>query len=146
MYKKQAALRAFGRLFSGLVFFLNREVSREIFEFIICSFRGRVGWDGPGSPYKLNDVRITHHIVDKPLGEVRLAFLFLNVCLWWPLFSLAAHFLTPLYAVAAHASFFFRRATATRGGSTSSPSGLQIASTRACSCPPPSTAPVRSCP
>lgn len=60
-------LRQFSNLFKGLVFFLNREVPRDVFEFIICAFRGRVGWDGPGSPYDATDSRITHHIVDRPV-------------------------------------------------------------------------------
>jgi pescadillo len=65
--EKAKALDRFTRLFSGLVFFLNREVPREAFEFIICSFRGRVGWDGPGSPYGVDDPRITHQVVDRPM-------------------------------------------------------------------------------
>lgn len=62
------AMRRFQRLFAGLVFFLNREVPREVFEFIIVAFRGRVGWDGPGSPYAPADPRITHHVVDRPMA------------------------------------------------------------------------------
>ena len=65
--EKARKLRQFERLFSGLVFFLNREVPREMFEFIVCSFGGRVGWDGPGSPYDVNDAAITHQIVDRPM-------------------------------------------------------------------------------
>jgi len=59
--------KQFERLFKGLVFFLNREVPRELFEFIVCSLRGRVGWDGPGSPYLAADPRITHHVIDRPV-------------------------------------------------------------------------------
>jgi pescadillo protein len=57
----------FKSLFRGLVFFLSREVPRELLEFIVCSFRGRVGWEGPGSPYLINDSRITHQVVDRPV-------------------------------------------------------------------------------
>jgi pescadillo protein len=59
--------RQFQRLFSGLVFFLNREVPRELFELLVVALRGRVGWDGPGSPYAASDPRITHQVVDRPL-------------------------------------------------------------------------------
>ncbi len=61
------ALRSFQRLFRGLVFFLGREVPREVFELLICAFAGRVGWDGPGSPYEAADPRITHAVVDRPV-------------------------------------------------------------------------------
>ena len=60
------AERALTRLFRGLVFFLSREVPRDAFEFLVCSFRGRVGWDGPGSPYAPDDARITHVVIDRP--------------------------------------------------------------------------------
>jgi hypothetical protein len=65
--ERAQAQSRFSRLFGGLVFFLNREVPREVGEFIICAFRGRVGWDGPGSPYAATDARITHHVVDRPM-------------------------------------------------------------------------------
>lgn len=57
-------------LFSPYVFFLSRETSRPLFEFIVRSFGGRVGWpdtSGSGSPYDENDESITHVIIDRPL-------------------------------------------------------------------------------
>ena len=49
------ALRRFQKMFSTCVFFLNREVMREAFEFMILSFGGQVGWDGPSSPFTADD-------------------------------------------------------------------------------------------
>ncbi|GAA6043382.1 hypothetical protein JCM8097_005296 [Rhodosporidiobolus ruineniae] len=57
-------------LFQPYFFYLSREVTRPTLEFVIRSFGGRVGWDavlGAGSPYKEDDARITHHILDRPV-------------------------------------------------------------------------------
>ncbi|GAA5948997.1 hypothetical protein JCM3765_003979 [Sporobolomyces pararoseus] len=57
-------------LFSPYYFYISREVTRPTLEFVIRSFGGRVGWDavlGAGSPYKEDDPRITHHILDRPV-------------------------------------------------------------------------------
>ncbi|GAA6025633.1 hypothetical protein JCM10207_003320 [Rhodosporidiobolus poonsookiae] len=57
-------------LFAPYYFYLSREVTRPTLEFVIRSFGGRVGWDavlGAGSPYKEDDPRITHHILDRPV-------------------------------------------------------------------------------
>lgn len=57
-------------LFAPYFFYLSREVTRPTLEFIIRSFGGRVGWDavlGAGSPYKEDDPRITHHVLDRPV-------------------------------------------------------------------------------
>jgi pescadillo len=35
-------------------------------EFMIISCGGKVGWEGAGSPYLINDATITHHIIDRP--------------------------------------------------------------------------------
>ncbi|KIY45408.1 hypothetical protein FISHEDRAFT_49307 [Fistulina hepatica ATCC 64428] len=56
-------------LFAPYTIFLSREVSRPIFEFVIRSFGGRVGWpstSGSGSPVNEDDETITHVIVDRP--------------------------------------------------------------------------------
>jgi pescadillo protein len=63
---RAAKARQFASLFRGLVFFLGREVPRDLFEFLAVCFRGRVGWEGPGSPYAPDDARITHHVWDRP--------------------------------------------------------------------------------
>lgn len=59
-------------LFSPCTFFLSRETSRPIFEFIVRSFGGRIGWpasSGGGSPIEECDDSITHVIIDRPLVE-----------------------------------------------------------------------------
>ncbi len=54
-------------LFNKLVFFINREVPLEWLQFCTTAFGGAVGWDGPQSPIKVDDSRITHHIIDRPM-------------------------------------------------------------------------------
>jgi pescadillo protein len=57
-------------IFSEYYFYLSREVTRPTLEFVIRSFGGQVGWDatlGAGSPYNIDDPRITHHIIDRPV-------------------------------------------------------------------------------
>jgi pescadillo protein len=54
------------RLFSGLTFFLSREVPHGYLELVCLAFGGKVGWEGPNSPISSNDPTITHHIVDRP--------------------------------------------------------------------------------
>jgi pescadillo protein len=57
-------------LFAPYTFFLSRETSRPIFEFIVRSFGGRIGWpasSGSGSPFGETDDSITHVIIDRPL-------------------------------------------------------------------------------
>jgi len=58
-------------LFSPYTFFLSREVSRPVFEFLIRSFGGQVGWSpssGNGSPVTESDEIITHVITDRPIA------------------------------------------------------------------------------
>ncbi|KAF7319945.1 Pescadillo-like protein [Mycena kentingensis (nom. inval.)] len=60
-------------LFAPYTFFLSRETSRPIFEFIVRSFGGRIGWpasSGSGSPLEETDESITHVIIDRPVVEV----------------------------------------------------------------------------
>lgn len=54
------------RLFSNLVFFINREVPLEWMQLCTIAFGAKVAWDGPTSPYAVDDARITHQIVDRP--------------------------------------------------------------------------------
>ncbi|BGP49499.1 mRNA-binding ribosome synthesis protein nop7 [Rhodotorula kratochvilovae] len=72
-----SSLTASTSLFAPYFFFLSREVTRPTLEFVIRSFGGRVGWDpvlGAGSPYKEDDARITHHVLDRPvIPEAALA-------------------------------------------------------------------------
>ena len=59
-------------LFASCTFFLSRETSRPIFEFLVRSFGGRIGWEasvGSGSPYSYEDASITHVIIDRPVLE-----------------------------------------------------------------------------
>ncbi|TFK76943.1 hypothetical protein BDN72DRAFT_866769 [Pluteus cervinus] len=59
-------------LFAPYTFFLSRESSRPIFEFLVRSFGGRIGWpasSGNGSPVSDDDESITHVIIDRPLVE-----------------------------------------------------------------------------
>ena len=57
------------RLFAPYTFYLSRETSRPIFEFIVRCFGGRIGWSdtsGSGSPFSETDDSITHVIIDRP--------------------------------------------------------------------------------
>ncbi|PCH33558.1 hypothetical protein WOLCODRAFT_135189 [Wolfiporia cocos MD-104 SS10] len=70
--KTLAALPQSGssKLFAPYTFWLSRETSRPIFEFIVRSFGGRLGWpesSGSGSPFDETDESITHVIIDRPL-------------------------------------------------------------------------------
>lgn len=59
-------------LFAPYTFWISREVPRSIFEFLIRSFGGRVGWpssSGSGSPFDESDESITHVIIDRPPVE-----------------------------------------------------------------------------
>ena len=59
-------------LFAPYTFFLSRETSRPIFEFIVRCFGGRIGWSstsGSGSPFDETDNSITHVIIDRPLVQ-----------------------------------------------------------------------------
>ena len=67
---------SFRSLFSKCKFYLNREVPRYSLEFVIRSFGGQVGWDetaGAGSTFTVDDARITHHIIDRPVTPQDLA-------------------------------------------------------------------------
>lgn len=58
------------KLFAPYTFWLSRETSRPIFEFVVRSFGGRIGWpatSGSGSPFDECDESITHVIIDRPV-------------------------------------------------------------------------------
>jgi pescadillo protein len=58
------------KLFAPYTFWLSRETSRPIFEFVVRSCGGRIGWpasSGSGSPFDESDESITHVIIDRPL-------------------------------------------------------------------------------
>ncbi|RPD82655.1 hypothetical protein L226DRAFT_497727 [Lentinus tigrinus ALCF2SS1-7] len=60
------------KLFAPYTFWLSRETSRPIFEFIVRSFGGRIGWpatSGSGSPFDESDESITHVIIDRPVVQ-----------------------------------------------------------------------------
>lgn len=60
------------QLFVPYTFFLSRETSRPIFEFIVRCFGGRIGWSstsGSGSPFDETDDAITHVIIDRPPSQ-----------------------------------------------------------------------------
>lgn len=54
------------RLFSGLTFFLSREVPRGYLELVCLAFGAKVGWEGDNSLIEMSDSSITHHVVDRP--------------------------------------------------------------------------------
>ncbi|KAJ7597203.1 Pescadillo N-terminus-domain-containing protein [Mycena floridula] len=60
-------------LFAPYTFYLSRETPRTIFEFMVRSFGGRIGWpasSGAGSPFDETDESITHVIIDRPVIEL----------------------------------------------------------------------------
>ncbi|EJF66612.1 Pescadillo N-terminus-domain-containing protein [Dichomitus squalens] len=60
------------KLFAPYTFWLSRETSRPIFEFIVRAFGGRIGWpatSGSGSPFDEADDSITHVIIDRPVVQ-----------------------------------------------------------------------------
>ena len=54
------------QLFRPYVFFISREVPKEIFQLVIASAGGMYGDDSEESSFQQNDSAITHYIVDKP--------------------------------------------------------------------------------
>lgn len=66
LQQMRVASRAFSQLFGKLRFFISRECPRDSLEFVIRAFQGQVGWEGPGSPFNVDDPKITHQVVDRP--------------------------------------------------------------------------------
>lgn len=52
-------------LFKNCVFFISREVPKELFAMVILSCGGLYGDDSENSSFQYNDKRITHYIVDR---------------------------------------------------------------------------------
>ena len=61
------------KLFRNMCFFVNRETPLEWLQLCVISFGGNIGWDGPDSPYKVNDSRITHQVVDRPIQGTHMS-------------------------------------------------------------------------
>ena len=72
LLRKQREAKQRTQLFAGKVFFLAREVPRGMLEFVLRSFGGKVGWEGPHSPLSPADPSITHVIVDRPAPSAGL--------------------------------------------------------------------------
>ena len=72
LLRKQREAKQRTQLFAGKVFFLAREVPRGMLEFVLRSFGGKVGWEGPHSPLSPADPTITHVIVDRPAPSAGL--------------------------------------------------------------------------
>ncbi|OWZ16043.1 Pescadillo [Phytophthora megakarya] len=66
IYSEQRKERSEKSLFSGLTFFLSREVPSACLELVLRSHGATLGWDGAGSPFDEKNTRITHHIMDRP--------------------------------------------------------------------------------
>ncbi|KAG3019162.1 hypothetical protein JG687_00006551 [Phytophthora cactorum] len=66
IYSEQRKERSEKSLFSGLTFFLSREVPSACLELVLRSHGATLGWDGEGSPFDEKSSRITHHIMDRP--------------------------------------------------------------------------------
>ncbi|KAL3664977.1 hypothetical protein V7S43_010152 [Phytophthora oleae] len=66
IYSEQRKERSEKSLFSGLTFFLSREVPSAPLELVLRSHGATLGWEGEGSPFDEKSSRITHHIMDRP--------------------------------------------------------------------------------
>lgn len=70
--KKQEDQKKIKSLFENLVFYISREVPKEIFSMIIANCGGTFGDDSDNSAYKEDDKRITHYIVDRPVEGLKM--------------------------------------------------------------------------
>lgn len=66
IYNEQRKEKSEKSLFSGLCFFLSREVPAACLELVLRSHGATLGWEGEGSPFDEQSERITHHIMDRP--------------------------------------------------------------------------------
>ncbi|GFR31269.1 pescadillo homolog [Trichonephila clavata] len=70
--EEQEKIEKLKTLFAGCKIYLNSEVPRESLLFIIRCFGGEVSFDKTiqvGATFEEADETITHHIIDRPLGE-----------------------------------------------------------------------------
>jgi pescadillo protein len=68
--------KKFKKMFEGFKFYINREVPREAFVFVIRCFGGEVSWDKTvyiGATFDKDDSSITHELVDRPKVEQMFA-------------------------------------------------------------------------
>ncbi|GLE02939.1 hypothetical protein PINS_up011803 [Pythium insidiosum] len=66
IYSEQRKEASEKGLFSGLQFYLSREVPAAPLEFVLRSHGAQIGWSGEGSPYVESSDRVTHHVMDRP--------------------------------------------------------------------------------
>jgi len=66
IYNEQRKERSEKSLFSGLTFFLSREVPSACLELVLRSHGATLGWEGEGSAFDEKSPRITHHVMDRP--------------------------------------------------------------------------------
>ena len=79
IFKQDEETKALRNLFKNCVFFISREIPKEIFSVVILSSGGLFGDDSENSSFKQvnlkliqNDKRITHYIVDRKPEFVEL--------------------------------------------------------------------------
>jgi pescadillo protein len=58
-------------LFNGFVFWINREVPKEVFSLAVLSCGGLFGDESDGSAFDYKDKRITHYIIDRPIEGIQ---------------------------------------------------------------------------
>ena len=68
--KKEEEDKKLKNLFKNYIFFIGREIQKEIFEMIILSCGGLYGDDTENSSFNENDERITHYIIDRPIENI----------------------------------------------------------------------------
>ena len=68
--KKEEENKKLKNLFKNYIFFISREIPKEIFEMIILSCGGLYGDDTENSSFNENDERITHYIIDRPIENI----------------------------------------------------------------------------
>ena len=68
--KKEEENKKLKNLFKNYIFYIGREIPREIFEMVISSCGGLYGDDSDNSPFNENDERITHYITDRPVENI----------------------------------------------------------------------------